>query len=368
MTDRGIVPDSLLHRLKDSPEPAARWVYFAEIRHEPAGAAARAARAAVLADPLTSALLDRLAPWDVENPVSGHNRPEYAPNLLTLLFDMGVAPGDDPRIENIMRCMLDHQAPDGRFLACGRVGRGQAQEQARWAALPCDSHAILEVLARAGYADDPRVRRAFATVAADLGTTAQGAGWRCLPDPQVKFRGPGRSGDCCPQVTLEALRAFSYLPEAARPPAIVEAAHTILGIWRNRATERPYMFGHGRSFKRVKWPATWYSAFAVVDTIGRFPEVWDRPGVARKDRRALAELAACLLAYNVGPGGKVVPRSIFTGYGRYTFGQKKLPSDFAAARIALALSRLELLAADVAAIDVLALASSKGGSGTVLPP
>lgn len=78
-----------------------------------------------------------------------------------------------------------------------------------WAALPCDAHAILESLARAGYAADRRVRRAFERLLGDVTETGMAAGFHCLPDPQIAFRGPGRTSDPCPQVALEAIRAWS---------------------------------------------------------------------------------------------------------------------------------------------------------------
>ncbi len=361
----GDLLDAMTRRLADSPDPGARWLTLtAVLGLDGADARVVDARARVLADPLTADLLDRLVPWDVENPVSGHHKPEYAPNLITLLFDIGVRPGDDPRLAACLASMLDHQHADGRFLALQR----RAGEAAGWAALPCDTHAILEVLARAGYVDHPGVRAAYARVAADLGETAQGAGWRCLPDPQVGFRGPGRKGDCCPQVTLEALRAFSHLPPPDRPPGLLDAARTSLRIWRNRDQERPYMFGHGRSFKEGKWPPTWYSALAVVETLGRYSAVWSGPDAAGEDRRAMAELAASLAAYCVDADGRVAPHSVFTGFATHGFGKRGRSSDLAAAQVLRALHGVRALSDDIDAVDVLALTGAKGGSGIPLPP
>jgi hypothetical protein len=169
-------------------------------------------------------------------------------------------------------------------------------------------------------------------------------------------------------VTLEALRAFSYLPPEHRPAEVVAAGRISLGVWRNRGSEKPYVFGHGRQFKRTKWPSTWYSAFEMVDTLGRYPELWDGPASEPADRRALAELAACVIAYNFDADGRVVPRSCFRGFERHSFGQKKLPSPYATARTAVALRRIAQLAEEVSAVDVLALGSSKGGTGTPLAP
>jgi hypothetical protein len=128
------------------------------------------------------------------------------------------------------------------------------------------------------------------------------------------------------------------------------------------------MFGHGRQFKQVKWPPTWYGAYEVVDTLGRLPEVWNATGSPVENRAALAEIGACLLAYNVSADGTVTPLSTFKGFEAYSFGQKKQPSPLATALVWAALGRLEPLAEEIAAVDITALGSSKGGTGVPLPP
>lgn len=70
----------------------------------------------------------------------------------------------------------------------------------------------------------------------------------------------------------------------------------------------------------------------------------------------------------MGPDATVVPRSVYSGYRNHSFGQKKVPSDIAAALLATVLVRVEALADEIASVDVLTLASSRGGSGTALPP
>lgn len=126
---------------------------------------------------------------------------------------------------------------------------------------------------RAGYFDDERVIRALDKIAEDLAETAHGPGWLCLPDPRLAFRGLGRKADLWPQVTLEAMGAHAWLAPERTPEPVLAARRTLLALWRDRGTAQPHMFGHGRRFKHGKWPPTWYSALAVVDTLGRF----DRP-------------------------------------------------------------------------------------------
>jgi hypothetical protein len=135
-----------------------------------------------------------------------------------------------------------------------------------------------------------------------------------------------------------------------------------------RGEEKPYLFGHGIQFKTVKWPTFWYDVHWVLDALSRYPDLWRGRTARPEDRIALAELAACMIAYNVDPGGRVTPRSCYRGFEGFSFGQKKAPSAFATARLASVLRRLEGLAPEIRAVDVRKLSSSKGGSGTAVPP
>lgn len=347
-------------------EPAAVWVArTAVLDQAPRHPEVVAAHADMLADAGTAALTGRLPDWTAGDRLSGHHDPRFAPNLLNLLADMGVTEPDHPRIGRMLDQFLAHQDRDGRFLS---FGSAQAGQEPVWGALPCDTHAVTEVLVRYGRAGDPRVQRALARIADDLATTAQGQAWPCRPHTVTGFRGPGRKSDFCPQVTLQALRAFAGLPGSARPGGLTATARVALRAWRMRGTEKPYMFGHGMAFKTVKWPVTWYGAYAVLDTLGRYPQLWRGPYSDPADRAALAELAACLVAYNVGPNGWVTPRSVYRGFESFSFGQKKRPSPFATARLLAVLHRLDDLAGDAQAIDIRALTSSKGGQGHAVPP
>lgn len=352
--------------LLESGEPAARWTTLTELLdRDPSDADVRAAKRALLADPGTRDLIARLPDWEKEIVASGHNSPGYAPNILHLLADRGIAAGDDPKVERFLDQLSAHQDVEGRFQA---LSRWRGQPKPHWGTLLCDNHLIADALVRFGRADDPRTRRALERMAADLATTAQGPGWPCIPDPVTKFRGPGKRADFCPHVTLEALRAFGRLPAAQRPAETLDAARTSLRAWRVRGEEKPYLFGHGRQFKTVKWPAFWYGSLWVLDALSLHPGLWRGRGARGEDRQALAEIAACLVAYNIGPDGRVTPRSCFKGFERFSFGQKKMPSAFATARVCAVLRRLGSLAESIASVDVRALSSSKGGTGTALPP
>lgn len=347
--------------LWDSNEPAVQQIVLRELLDIPGDAtSAREVHQNVLADPQFEALVATLPDWETI-PVRGHNRPDFAPNLLNLLIDMGLRPGDDADVERLLDKMLAHQEPTGRLASCAI---GFRETTPIWGSVLCDSHAIIESLVRLRRGDAPAVRTAINCMSQDLTLTAQGYGWTCLPHSVTNWRGPGRKGDLCPQVTLEALRIYAHLPSERWPEHLMEAARTSLNVWSNRGTEKPYLFGHGRQFKTVKWPPTWYDVSSLLLAVSKYDELRRRSD----DRQSLAELAACLIGYNLNPDGKVTPRSCYQGYEAYSFGQKKQPSPWATAYLCAVLRRYNDLVEEIRAVDVRKLTSSKGGSGTAIPP
>ena len=106
----------------------------------------------------------------------------------------------------------------------------------------------------------------------------------------------------------------------------------------------------------------------LLDVVGRYPQLWRSAKADPADVRSLAELAACLVAYNVSAEGMVTPRSTYRGFETFSFGQKKQPSPLATALLLAVLRRLDDLAPAAAGVDVAARASSTGGRGTAVPP
>jgi hypothetical protein len=347
--------------LWDANEPAVHGYVLRELLDTPNDdTSVREVHQSLLVDPPFRALIAALPDWEAD-PVRGHNRPDFAPNLLNLLADMGLRPGDDAAVEGLLDKMLAHQEPSGR-LASYAIGFRETDPV--WGSVLCDSHAIIEALVRMGRGESSVVRNAVDCMNHELSLTTQGYGWTCLPHTVTGFRGPGRKGDICPQVTLEALRVYALLPPSRWPEHLLEVASTSLSVWRERGTQKPYLFGHGRQFKTVKWPPTWYDVSALLLAVSRYPQLRQSP----EDRQSLAELAACLVAYNFSSDGRVTPRSCYQGFEAFSFGQKKLPSPWATAYLCGVLRRYNDLTAAIRAVDVTTLYSSKGGSGTAVPP
>jgi hypothetical protein len=344
--------------LMKSEEAPARWLTLKSLVGGDEETIRRA-QGESIASQIVQDLIARITPWGGDRSVSGHHSPAYLPNLLQLLADLGVRGADDARIERALDELAARQRDDGRFLSFGRARR---QPNPVWGSLPCDTHSITEVLIRYGRLDEPATQRGLERMAADMTSTKQGRAWTCIPDEKIGFRGPGRKGDICPQVTLEALRAFARVPARARPDGLAEVARALLGVWDRRGLEQPYMFGHGARFKTVKWPPFWYGSFWMLDTLGRYPDVWTKGD--DDDRRCLAEMVACLIAYNVSADGTVTPKSVYRGFEGFSFGQKKRPSPIATAMVAGVVGSFGSLAPEISTVDIGCLSSSKGGTGS----
>ncbi|MGA3057712.1 MAG: hypothetical protein ABSE70_06710 [Candidatus Limnocylindrales bacterium] len=226
-----IVDPATLDWLLTSDEPAARWIALTQLLDRPPeGPEVKAAHRSVLGDRGTRELVGRLGDWEDPGPLSGHDSPAYAPNLLGLLADMGVRAGDDPTVDAAVGALLHHQDEAGR-LATPSIIRRIGPDPVLSAVL-CDSHAIVEVLIRFGQAEQPTVRRALDRMAADLTPTAQGPGWPCIPSSG--FRGPGRKATSAPR---SPWRRLEPLPDCR--PSAVRSRRPI--CWRRRRP--PFMSG-----------------------------------------------------------------------------------------------------------------------------
>ncbi|MGY1735045.1 hypothetical protein ACI79L_03270 [Geodermatophilus sp. SYSU D00684] len=124
----------------------------------------------------------------------------------------------------------------------------------------------------------------------------------------------------------------------------------------------PRRAGLGRRFTTGSRPPTWYSALTVLDALAGCPALWRGAPAGDPDRRALAELPACLAASAVGDHGRVTPRSVRHGLTFLSAGQKRQQSACATARALGVLTACDGPAGDAAGVDVTAL-TAPGGQG-----
>ncbi|MDH4212415.1 MAG: hypothetical protein OEV85_00685 [Candidatus Thorarchaeota archaeon] len=270
----------------------------------------RKQRELVLSDERVKSLINSLPKDWSSYLVKGHDKSDYPPSVLLLLFDFGVKPTDDQRIDDLLNQMKSLQDDNGRFLSLARFPKKQPELGSNL----CDTHIITETLLLGCYQNSKEVRNALAFITDHLKVTNQGIAWKCEPNSVNNARGPGKRDDICPQVTLEALRLFSLLSEDMRPKNLVTAGKVILSCWERSKEERPYMFGHGTRFRKLRPPFFWYNIGEVLDTLSRYQVLSKEP--------AFQDMLSVVIS-NADKKGHFTPESTYREFKDWSFGQKK---------------------------------------------
>ena len=284
-------------------------------------------RKSVLADERVQELVQNLPNDWASYLVKGHQKPDYPPSVLLLLFDFGINKKDFPQIEQLLDQMLNLQDVEGRFQSLAQFPKSKPMVGSNL----CDTHIITETLLRGGYDGTEEIEKALDFIRFQITETSQGIAWKCEPNSVSKARGPGRKDDICPQVTLEALRLFSYIPKKKHPENLIDAGKTLLRCYEQSKEHRPYMFGHGSRFKKLRPPFFWYNIGAVLDATSRYAELVQES--AFQDMLSIVKSKA-------DEKGMFTPESIYLPFKNWSFGQKKVESPWLTLYISRILKRV----------------------------
>lgn len=176
-----------------------------------------------------------------------------------ILTELGL-PSSDPVARGIAEALLQHATEDGRI----RPGPKLAVQ-------PCHTANATRLLARLGYADDPRLARTFDH---PLQTQSEEGGWRCKV---LKF-GTGPDTDASnPGVTLAVLDALRFRKTLVTTDAAQLAVGSLLDHWRVKRPLGPCRYGIGTRFMRVEYPMFRYNLFFYVYVLSFYPNATDRP-------------------------------------------------------------------------------------------
>ncbi len=273
----------------------------------------RAARAAMLAHPQIQELIARSATL-TQVIISSHKSAGHPLHQLTFLADLGLR-AEDPGMDRVIQPLLEHQSAEGPFQVMINVPvhfGGTGRDTFGWAL--CDTPLVTYALIKFGLGTDRRVQAAIGY----LSSLVRENGFPCAVSPELgKFRGPGRKDDPCPFANLVMLQALAQIPKWRNSPTSHLGVETLLSAWEARRTRHPYMFYMGTDFVKLKAPLVWYDLLHVLDVLTQFP--W-----ARQDKRLQAMLK--ILQSRADKQGRFTPESIWTAWGEWEFGQKRLPS------------------------------------------
>ncbi|MFC2065352.1 hypothetical protein ACFLXB_09690 [Chloroflexota bacterium] len=268
---------------------------------------------ATLAHPIIQNLITELSDWP--GPIlKSHKKAGHHLHKLGFLADIGLKV-DDPGIVKIIQQIKQYQSPEGPFQVLVNIKPGYGgtgEDQRAW--MLCDAPLVTHALVKLGEGKTPEVNSAINS----LIELVRDNGWPCSVSPELgKFRGPGRKTDPCPYATLVMLQLLAQFPEKQNDPAVKTGVETILSLWEQRKERRPYLFGMGTDFSKLKAPLIWYDILHVTDVLTQIS--W-----TPEDQR-LQEMIE-VIRRKADDTGRFTSESIWMDWKTWEFGQKKEPS------------------------------------------
>jgi len=281
----------------------------------------------MLAHPKIQTLLTELLQWPGE-PLKSHKKAGHHLHKLVFIADLGIK-ADNQQVNTIVQKVKANQDQDGPFQIIVNLPRafgGTGQNERSW--MLCDASSTLYALTKLDGLADSAVQQAGAYLA---GLARGSGGWPCAAASKLgKFRGPGKAGDPCPYASLLMIKALLPFNNTYRHE-VLTAAETVLALWEQRRTVKPFLFAMGSGFQKLKAPFIWYDVLHVLDVLSQVP------GTSKN--AAMQEMVS--LVQNKADGlGRYQPESIWMDWRGWDFGQKREPSPWLTFLVHRVLKRL----------------------------
>jgi hypothetical protein len=303
--------DAILEWLLASDEPWTRYRTRLDLLGEPASnPAVSSARQEMIVHPKVRDLVASAAAWG-EDPLKRHNDSRHPIHALSTLADFGMRL-DDPGLEISIEKVLANQSTEGAFQTLVSIpqafGGSGGQD---WSWMACDAPILHYILLSFGLQEDARVEKAVDHL---VGLVEEN-GWRCVCAPGLgKFRGPGRKTDPCPVANVYALKALSLVPGLHDSPAAHAGVEMLLAHWANPDHPKPYLFGVGTDYRKLKYPFVWYDILHVADVLSRFAFVHHDPRFVQMVQAITAQ---------ADPTGRYTAASMYQSWKGWSFADKK---------------------------------------------
>lgn len=217
---------------------------------------------------------------------------------LFFLADIGFTL-DDLKIQPCIEAVFDLQLADGTFLT-------QDNCKPNFFCIPT---ILLSSLVKMGYKTDQRLKRYLDLI---LSTQRLDGGWHCAKSRTVGQR--LQHTESCPMDNLNILMLCGQFAEYREDPRFNGALGLLLSHWERKTDNwRPYGFGVGSQFKKLKYPAIKYGILRVLDVLSLFPYALH------------SDLFQDMLdfVHKKSVDGKYYAESVVKSYAEFDFGQKK---------------------------------------------
>ena len=277
----------------------------------------------ILNEPRIQSLIQKIEEVDWRNPPWSYLRDAKMPvHVLSVLTDFGISVADLPVLREIFDDILSVVTEQGEVRYAPYIKYP----------LTCLSSTLLFPVIRGGLKEDERVRKA---VNIYLSSGHFSLGWKCLTQEftgEIFFREAVNSdyrlrrkesflksmikkNIMCPLTTLNILKVLLEYPEYHSHAHIAAAVNGILRLWETR--ERPYGFGIGTSFGKLKYPFIWYDVLKMAYILSHFEFVWN-------DSRFINMLN--FIFQKKDEYGRFYAESVYIAWKDFDFGVKNKPS------------------------------------------
>ncbi len=282
----------------------------------------------IIADQRVTTIIEELLLWPGAA-LKRHNDAKHSIHKLSFLADIGLRK-EDAKIGKVIERILKTQSSEGSFEIIMNIPThfgGSGEDDSTW--MLCDAPTVLYSLMKLGLDRTDKLERAYD----HLISLKKENGWHCTVSEKLgKFRGPGRKGDPCPYANLITLKALIQHPKWKKDKIAYEGAEVLLSLWTQRKERKPYLFGMGTDFKKLKAPMIWYDIIHLTDVLSQLSNL-------HKDERFLEMIS--IIKRKADTNGFFSAESVWRAAKGWDFGQKKEPSPWITFLVYRILNRLE---------------------------
>lgn len=219
---------------------------------------------------------------------------------LFFLADIGFS-ASDLQLDGTFDKILDLQAKDGTYTL-------SKESKPRY---HCITSILLTSIGKMRGWDDPRFEKYFRLL---LDSRRLDGGWHCAISRAVGNK--LEQTESCPMDNLNILMLFGQQERYRHDPAFNGACDLLLDHWQKQGEWRPYGFGIGTDFRRLKYPAVTYGILRVLDVLSLYPYA-----AGHEAFRQMLDLVR-----GKAIEGRYQPESVVKHFSAFDFGQKKEPS------------------------------------------
>ena len=260
----------------------------------------------VVKDKSISAVINRLKDNSVGIPALKTGKVAYTSTGnafwdLYFLADIGLS-AKDIGIEKEVEEFFKLQLADGSLIIMDGAKPGYH----------CIPTIILSSLVKMGYKNNPHIRKFLRNV---FDLQRLDGGWHC-----ALSRAKGKrlqDSESCPMDNVNVLMLLGQYHEFRTDTRFNGAIDLLIAHWQRRTEPwRPYGYGMGSDFSKLKYPAVKYGILRVLDVLSLYPHA-----VQSKEFK---DMLTFILQKS--KGGKYYAESVSRSYAEFDFGQTKKPS------------------------------------------